>query len=33
MKTNNKYKRNGEQITCYDAFNLPLLGGGRYANA
>lgn len=27
MKTNNKYKRNGEQITCYDAFNLPLLGG------
>ena len=27
MKTNNKYKRNGEQITRYDAFNLPLLGG------
>lgn len=28
MKINNKYKRNGEQITRYDAFNIPLLGGG-----
>lgn len=27
MKTNNKYKRNSEQITYYDAFNIPLLGG------
>lgn len=27
MKINNKYKRNGEQITHYDAFNIPLLGG------
>lgn len=27
MKTNNKYKRNSEQTTVYDASNLPILGG------